>query len=257
MINEKDRLRFFSKIQKQDNGCELYNRGLYPNGYGKFYCNGKNRLAHRVAAEIYFGDIPKGMMVLHKCDVKKCCAKEHLFFGTQTNNMRDMIKKGRQVINKSMLGKHHSKEAKDKCRLANLGKIVSEETRKKMGEASSRRIISKETREKLRVLHTGSKRSEETLKKMRIAHKGIMHTEETKLKLSIAHTGKKLSAEHCKKIGDRTRGKKFSEEHKQKIGLARKGVKHSEEARLKMSENCKKAWEKRKQTFSYLELSDN
>lgn len=246
MISEKDRLRFFNKIKKQENECELYGGGLYSNGYGRFYLDGKHELAHRVAAKIYFGDIPKGMNVLHKCDVKACCAKEHLFFGSHADNMQDMIKKGRQVKNKSMLGRHHSEETKEKCRAANLGKKRTDEARARMSVASTGRKASKETREKLRILHTGSKRSPETCKRISLGNMGKVMSEEARRKLSVAHTGKKLSAEHCRKIGDRTRGKKLGEEHKQRIGLANKGKKHNEESKKKMSENRKKTWVQQK-----------
>lgn len=46
-------------------------------------------MVHRVFYEFYFGSIPKGMMVLHHCDVRNCVAAEHLHIGTAKDNMRE------------------------------------------------------------------------------------------------------------------------------------------------------------------------
>lgn len=65
------------------------------NGYGFFGYKKKQRLAHRASWEIHNGFIPKDMMVCHKCDVRCCVNPHHLFLGSATDNVRDMLKKGR------------------------------------------------------------------------------------------------------------------------------------------------------------------
>jgi HNH endonuclease len=93
--------RFKDKICYEPviNGC--FNWKGATNRYGKFTVgsrlNGTKtaKSAHRVAYELFIGKIPKGMFVLHKCDNTKCVNIEHLFLGTQMDNMKDMISKGR------------------------------------------------------------------------------------------------------------------------------------------------------------------
>lgn len=55
----------------------------------------KNIYVHRREWEKHNGTIPKGMMVLHKCDNPPCYNIEHLFLGTAQENTDDMIVKGR------------------------------------------------------------------------------------------------------------------------------------------------------------------
>ena len=63
-------------------------------GYGGIGYKGKYQAAHRVSWEIHNGPMPdgdssSGMCVLHKCDVPSCVNPDHLFLGTQVENVRD------------------------------------------------------------------------------------------------------------------------------------------------------------------------
>lgn len=64
-------------------------------GYGQRGVNGKTRLAHRVAFEEHYGYLPP--VVRHKCDNPPCVNPDHLEPGTQADNVRDMIDRGRMA----------------------------------------------------------------------------------------------------------------------------------------------------------------
>jgi hypothetical protein len=59
--------------------------------------------AHRYSWQIAFGEIPSGLCVLHRCDNPSCVRHDHLFLGTQAENMRDRIRKGRTLMNPDVL----------------------------------------------------------------------------------------------------------------------------------------------------------
>lgn len=98
--------RFWSKVRKGPDCWEwLAARGKNPSGslgYGQFSIGSrvdKDRrmhAAHRVAWSITNGEIPVGLNVLHRCDNQACVNPEHLFLGTQRDNVSDMIAKGRK-----------------------------------------------------------------------------------------------------------------------------------------------------------------
>ena len=63
--------------------------------YGHLWAGGKHVKAHRFAWTLENGNIPPGMHVCHRCDNPTCVRPDHLFLGTHTDNMRDMVRKGR------------------------------------------------------------------------------------------------------------------------------------------------------------------
>lgn len=114
----------------------------------------------------------------------------------------------REKMRKSMLGKTHTKETREKMSKARMGMVFSESTKEKM----SNWVRNDETREKIRQANLGRKHSEETKKKMRDAKLGCSKSEETKEKMR-----KPKSASHRENIRlswiKRKHEKKISQEH--------------------------------------------
>lgn len=76
-------------------GCWLWNGGCSDNGYGSLTHRRKNYKTHRLSYEIYIGPIPKGRLIRHKCEVKRCINPKHLEPGTYQDNMNDRFRSDR------------------------------------------------------------------------------------------------------------------------------------------------------------------
>lgn len=76
-------------------GCWLWTAKKWKDGYGYFMKEGKAQAAHRYMYALYKGNFDKNLHVLHTCDNPSCVNPEHLWLGTQKDNMQDMHKKGR------------------------------------------------------------------------------------------------------------------------------------------------------------------
>lgn len=92
-----DKDRFLSLVGAVDaNGCAPWNGRRYRDGYGEFRVSGRSVAAHRVAVWIKTGaPVPEGCVVCHTCDHPWCVNPDHLFVGTQSDNERDKLRKGR------------------------------------------------------------------------------------------------------------------------------------------------------------------
>ena len=83
---------FWSKVSKD---CWVWTGACNRVGYGHLFWGGEWWLAHRLSWFLTKGQIPKGMLVCHRCDNPCCVNPDHLFLGTQSDNLRDSVKKGR------------------------------------------------------------------------------------------------------------------------------------------------------------------
>lgn len=87
--------RFWAKVQKTAS-CWLWTGAQVPLGYGYIGEGGyKVHRAHRLSYEWRFGPLPSGAVICHRCDNPACVNPDHLFRGSQKDNMQDAKSKGR------------------------------------------------------------------------------------------------------------------------------------------------------------------
>lgn len=95
--------RFWNKVQvNEDTGCWEWTAAT--NGtYGKWSWKAIGirgvLLTHRVAYHYLIAEIPAGAVVRHRCDVPLCVNPAHLELGSQRDNVRDMMTRGRHKTN--------------------------------------------------------------------------------------------------------------------------------------------------------------
>lgn len=93
--------RFFRYVgARTPGGCILWTGPAIEHGYGCLSDSGPKKkrhvLASHIAYELFYGPVPNGLHVLHKCDNPPCVAPSHLFVGTNADNIADKLAKGRQ-----------------------------------------------------------------------------------------------------------------------------------------------------------------
>lgn len=104
--------RFFSKVQKHGHPCRcwIWTAHASNKGYGVISSGvspSRPILAHRLSYMMHFGAIPGSLFVCHSCDNPLCVNPEHLWLGTQSDNLHDMKVKGRWTPRPPMRGELH------------------------------------------------------------------------------------------------------------------------------------------------------
>ena len=96
---------YWTKVNKETStGCWEWTGKLNRDGYGGFTMNHEWMHTHRWSM-IFQGHNIKGLVVCHKCDNPKCVNPDHLFLGTQQDNIKDMHNKKRYRTNDTKLSK--------------------------------------------------------------------------------------------------------------------------------------------------------
>jgi len=91
------RISLFDRIDfDSQTGCWNWVGAIDPNGYGAARYNGRKVQAHRLSAILWLGLRPSDTrLALHRCDNRRCFNPKHIFLGTQSDNIRDAVEKGR------------------------------------------------------------------------------------------------------------------------------------------------------------------
>lgn len=106
--NRKNQLcipcRIKSRSENQS-GCWVWTGSFSKcTGYGMTFAHGKSVSVHRLSYEHFCGPVPVGQYVCHRCDNRRCVNPDHLFLGSQQDNMDDCQRKNRRGVRGKLEG---------------------------------------------------------------------------------------------------------------------------------------------------------
>jgi len=130
-LNNEDRARlFWSKVSIQaDSECWIWEGAVRSNGYGHMMWLGRKwRGSHRIAWALDNNVDPLSLtpkdIIMHKCDNPLCCNPSHLIKGTQLDNVKDAMSKGRlPLAEKSTSSKLTSSKAREIVNRYKMGNV--------------------------------------------------------------------------------------------------------------------------------------
>lgn len=102
-------------IPEPNSGCWIWLGSISAGGYARITVN-RSVNAHRISYAAYVDDILSDLHVLHRCDNRCCVNPEHLFLGSNRDNIADKVAKGRQARNAGI--KHPSVKLTEEQALA-------------------------------------------------------------------------------------------------------------------------------------------
>lgn len=158
--------RFWEKVDKKgDDECWNWKGVIDSYGYGTL---GGNGTVHRISWKLHFGEIPEGLHVLHTCDNRTCVNSNHLFLGTNDDNVKDKVAKKR----------HYKGED---CHFSKLTQEMVREIREKYANGVKITFLAKEfnvSTEQIRVIVSNESWKDDNYKPVRIHGKAKLNWDE-------------------------------------------------------------------------------
>lgn len=87
-------VKIHARLTETANGCREWGGKRSTKGYGLIKIGGRWVRVHRLVLEAKVGPLGE-LQACHRCDNPPCCNEEHLYAGTATDNVRDMVRRGR------------------------------------------------------------------------------------------------------------------------------------------------------------------
>jgi hypothetical protein len=126
-----------------EHGCfECISHSKNEKGYISMKINNKQTKIHRHIYESLIGKIPKGLIIMHKCDNPACLNVDHYQVGTIKENNDDMHSKNRNTkrvylsieLKREMVENKDNLKNQDLCDKYNVGHTTLKDTRKAFKE---------------------------------------------------------------------------------------------------------------------------